>query len=107
MAKDKYTAVWVSHSSMSDYLKCPRLYFLRNVYRDPKTNHKVALMQPPLALGQVVHDTIESLSRLPAEARFTNHLSIHLILVGPVCMGKWVDLKMKKKSKRTKKRVKR
>jgi len=74
MAKDKYTAVWVSHSSMSDYLKCPRLYFLRNVYRDLKNNRKVSIIQPALALGQVVHDTIDTLSRLPQEERFKESL---------------------------------
>ncbi len=72
--KDKYSAVWVSHSSISDYLKCPRAYYLRNVYRDPKTNRKISVMEPPLALGQVVHDTIDSLSKLPAELRFQKPL---------------------------------
>lgn len=69
--KDKYSAVWVSHSSLSDYLKCPRAYYIRNVYRDPKTNRKISVMEPPLALGQAVHETIESLLSLPAEERFT------------------------------------
>ena len=73
--KDKYTAVWVSHSSIGDYLKCPRAYFLKNVYRDPKTNHKVMLMQPPLALGQAVHDVIDSLSTLAADERFAQSLA--------------------------------
>lgn len=72
--KDKFTATWVSHSSMSDYLKCPRLYYLRNVYRDPKTRHKVSLITPPLALGQIVHDTIDGLSKLPAGDRFSKSL---------------------------------
>lgn len=72
--KDKYSAVWVSHSSISDYLKCPRAYYLRNVYRDPKTNHKISLIEPPLALGQAVHETIDSLSKLPVEDRFTTPL---------------------------------
>lgn len=72
--KDKYSATWLSYSSISDYLKCPRLYYLRNMYRDPKSHHKVSLMQPALALGQVVHDTIESLSRLPTELRFQEPL---------------------------------
>lgn len=72
--KDKYSAVWVSHSSISDYLKCPRAYFLRNMYRDPKTNHKISLMQPALALGQTVHEVIESLSTLPVEERFCEPL---------------------------------
>ena len=37
MPKDKYTATWVSHTSLSDYIKCPRAYFLKNVYKDPQT----------------------------------------------------------------------
>ena len=74
MLKDKYTATWVSHSSISDYLKCPRAYYLKNVYRDPKTHRKISLMQPSLALGQVVHEVIESLSTLPVESRFLTPL---------------------------------
>lgn len=66
---DKFTAVWVSHSSMADFLRCPELYYLRNVYKDPLTGHKITRMEPALALGQAVHDVIESLSVLPAEDR--------------------------------------
>lgn len=66
--------MWVSHSSIKDYLACPRAYFLRNVYRDPKTNHKITVMQPPLALGQAVHEVIESLSVLPQAERFSQPL---------------------------------
>jgi ATP-dependent helicase/DNAse subunit B len=73
--KDKFSAIWVSHSSMSDYLACPRAYFLKNMYRDPKTNHKMMLMQPPLALGQAVHEVVESLSSLPVEERFSQSLA--------------------------------
>lgn len=72
--KDKYSAVWVSHSSISDYLKCPRAYYLRNVYRDPKTNRKISVMEPPLALGQAVHEAIDSLSKLPVGERFNKPL---------------------------------
>src|SRR5258708_24318072 len=67
---DKFKAVWVSHSSIADFLKCPRLYYLRHVYKDPKTKHKITVMTPALALGQSVHETIESLSHLPVEERF-------------------------------------
>ncbi|MCX6704517.1 MAG: PD-(D/E)XK nuclease family protein [Candidatus Woesebacteria bacterium] len=69
MAPDKYTATWVSHSSISDFLKCPRSYFLRNVYKDPRTGHKMTIVSPPLSLGQVVHEVIESLAVLPADER--------------------------------------
>ena len=71
---DKYTATWVSHSSIGDWLDCPRAYFLKNVYRDSKTNHKIKLMSPALALGQAVHETLEALSVLPKEERFKEPL---------------------------------
>ena len=75
MAKDKYSAVWVSHSSMSDFLRCPRAYYLRHIYKDPKTGRKITRMQPPLALGQIIHEVIESLSILPVEERLKIPLS--------------------------------
>lgn len=74
MVGDKYSAVWVSHSSTSDFLKCPRAYFLKNVYKDPKTGRKMQLMSPPLALGQAVHQVLESLSVLPVDDRFKESL---------------------------------
>lgn len=74
MTKDKYIAVWVSHSSIGDFLKCPRAYFLNNVYKDPQTGHKINLMSPPLALGQAVHTVLESLSVLPTNKRFEEPL---------------------------------
>ena len=69
LGPDKYSAVWVSHSSISDYLKCPRSYFLRNMYKDPLTGHKVTVVTPPLSLGAAVHEVVESLSSLPTEER--------------------------------------
>lgn len=70
-----YAATWVSHSSIADFLRCPRAYFLNNVYKDPKTGHKIQLMSPALALGQVVHEVLESLSVLPVSDRFHTPLS--------------------------------
>ncbi|MFC1627115.1 RecB family exonuclease [Patescibacteria group bacterium] len=74
MVKDKYSAVWVSHSSIGDWLRCPRAYFLKNVYKDPKTGHKISLVSPPLALGSAVHEVIEDLSELPVDKRFNESL---------------------------------
>lgn len=71
---DKFAATWVSHSSMSDFLKCPRAYFLNNVYRDPKTNHKIQIVSAPLTLGQAVHEVVESLSTISTSERFKRPL---------------------------------
>lgn len=70
MTKDTYKATWISHSSIGDFLKCPRLYYLHNVYKDPKTGNKVTTINPSLALGQTVHQVLEALSVLPVEKRF-------------------------------------
>lgn len=66
---DKYSAVWVSHSSMGDYLKCPRAYYLHNVYKDPKTGRKISLVSPALSLGVAVHNVLEPLALIRAEDR--------------------------------------
>jgi len=69
MAQDKYTAIWVSHSSMGDFLKCPRSYYLHNVYKDPKTGRKINIVSPALSLGQAVHSTLEPLRDVPVDER--------------------------------------
>ncbi|HRN96638.1 MAG TPA: PD-(D/E)XK nuclease family protein [Candidatus Levybacteria bacterium] len=74
MAADKYSAVWVSHSSINDFLRCPRAYFLKNVYKNPDTGRKIQLVTPQMSLGAAVHDTLESLSVLPTERRFSESL---------------------------------
>ena len=66
---DEYTATWVSHSSISEFLRCPRAYYLKYVYKNPKNGHKMSIVNPPLALGQVVHEVLESLAVLPADER--------------------------------------
>lgn len=88
MLKDKYTALWVSHSSISDYLECPRAYYLKNLYRDPGTGNKIALIAPVLALGQAVHEVIESLSNLKKEERFLKPLHQRLEVVWEKVSGK-------------------
>src|SRR3989344_5762766 len=72
---DKFKALWVSHSSIADFLKCPRLYYLRNVYKDARTRRKMTVITPHMALGGIVHEVVESLSTLPVGER---------LLVSPV-----------------------
>ncbi|MEZ0209090.1 MAG: RecB family exonuclease [Candidatus Paceibacterota bacterium] len=71
---DKYTAVWVSHSSMGDFLKCPRLYYLHNVYKDPTSGRKMSIVTPHMALGTAVHNVLEDLANYPATERFNRDL---------------------------------
>jgi ATP-dependent helicase/DNAse subunit B len=89
MAQDKYSALWVSHSRINDFKTCPRAYFLKYLYRNPKTGHKMKLMTPPLALGQIVHDVLDSLKELPTKERFK------VSLVGKL-HGLWEKIEGKK-----------
>lgn len=66
---DKYKAVWVSYSSMGDFLKCPKLYYLHNIKRNPLTGNKVTIANPFMSLGSIVHEVVEGLSKKKAEDR--------------------------------------
>lgn len=69
-----YGATWCSYSSLTDFKNCPRAYFLKNVYRDPKTNRKIQITTPALSLGSAVHEVLESLRSLKTAERFRRSL---------------------------------
>lgn len=71
---DKYKAVWVSYSSISDYLKCPRAYYLKNIYKNPESGKKIEIVNPALALGSSIHAVIEPLSSIEPLTRFSGDL---------------------------------
>lgn len=66
--QNKYNAVWLSHSSVSDFLKCPRLYYLKNIWKNSNGN-KVNIVSPHMSLGSAVHQVIEPLANLKVEQR--------------------------------------
>lgn len=70
MLVDKYSGIWLSHSSISCFKNCPRAYYLSSIYRDPRSNRKISLINPSMALGSAVHEVLESLSVLPTANRF-------------------------------------
>jgi ATP-dependent helicase/DNAse subunit B len=74
MKGDKYSAVWVSHSSMGDFIRCPRAYYLHNIYKDPITGRKIGIVNGALSLGVAVHNTLEALKEIPLEERMTRNL---------------------------------
>lgn len=92
---DKFKAVWVSHSSIADFLKCPRMYYLRNVYKDPRNNHKFTIMTPALALGGVVHEVIELVSALPSDQRLSISLLKHFDTIWEKTSGELGGFKSK------------
>lgn len=67
---DKFSAIWLSHSTINTFKHCPRAYYLSSIYRDPRTTHKINVITPSMALGSAVHEVLESLSSLITEERF-------------------------------------
>lgn len=52
-------AIYLSHTSLKDFLSCPRAYYLKNLYRDPETGLRIQIISPYLVLGSTVHDAIK------------------------------------------------
>jgi ATP-dependent helicase/DNAse subunit B len=71
--KDKYKAVWVSHSSIGDFLKCPRAYYLHNMYKS-KDNRKIGIVNSAASSGLAIHETLEGLAEYNTEDRFKKSL---------------------------------
>ncbi len=67
--QDKYKAIWLSHSSIGDYEKCPRLYYLHNIYKDKTTNRKIGIVSPYMSLGIAVHNVVEALRVFKVDER--------------------------------------
>lgn len=51
--------IFVSYTSLNDFLKCPRAYFLKNIYKDPKSGFRLQVASPYLSLGSTVHDAVK------------------------------------------------
>lgn len=66
-------AVFISPSSLSDFEKCPQLYYYKAVYRAP-SGLKIQIINPAIALGQVVHEAINQLINLPVVQRSKDKL---------------------------------
>ena len=51
--------IYLSYTSLKDFLKCPRSYYLKDLYKDPKNNYRLQVASPYLSLGSVVHDSVK------------------------------------------------
>lgn len=85
---DIYSELWLSYSSIRDYLECPRSYFFKNVYRDSATGHKIRIVSPRLSLGYIIHSVFEELSYLKKEERFSRPILERLDALWPTIHGK-------------------
>ncbi len=61
--------LWISHSALSAFDRCPYLYYLEYIYRNPRTGRRIQIVNPYLSLGSAVHETIEGLSEYSPKER--------------------------------------
>ena len=52
-------AIFLSNTSLRDFIKCPRAYYLKNIYKDPRNGYRIQIASPYLTLGTLVHETIK------------------------------------------------
>jgi RecB family exonuclease len=58
---------------MGDFLKCSRLYYLHNVYKNT-SGRKISIVSPHMSLGIAVHDVLEGLAEYPSDERLDRDL---------------------------------
>lgn len=51
--------IFISYTSLKDFLNCPRSYYLKNIYKDSKSGFRLQVASPYLSLGSTVHDAIK------------------------------------------------
>ncbi len=61
--------LWISHSALSSFAKCPHLYYLEYEYRNPSTGNRIQITNPYLSLGLAVHQSIEGVLDFPLKER--------------------------------------
>ena len=104
--KDKFSATWISHTSINDYLSCPRSYYLKNVYKDRQNGKKIQIVSPALSLGSAVHEVLESLSQISTDKRFEISPIVKFETVWQKFSGKLGGFSTQDKENQTKERGK-
>lgn len=50
--------IYLAYTSLKDFLKCPRSYFLKSIYKN-KNGRRIQVASPYLSLGSTVHDSVK------------------------------------------------
>lgn len=63
------TTLWISHSAINAFDNCPKSYYYKYQYKNPKTGNRIQIVNPYFSLGLAVHQTLEELSDFSIEKR--------------------------------------
>lgn len=73
-------ALFLSYTSMKDFEKCPRSFYLKDIYRDPETGFRMQIPASYMTLGALVHDAIKwflQKDRLPSKDEIIDQYRNH------------------------------
>jgi len=66
--------IFISPSSISAFKSCPKAYYYQQIYKNPKTGLKIQVINPKLALGSVIHDTLGQFLHTPGVVKEKDQL---------------------------------
>ena len=61
--------LWISHSAINTFDRCPQAYYYQYQYRNPETGNRLQIVNPYFSLGLSVHQTIEELASMSVKER--------------------------------------
>ncbi len=61
--------LWISHSAINSFERCPQSYYYQYQYKNPDTGNRLQIVNPYFSLGLSVHETLEDLSPIPIKER--------------------------------------
>ena len=61
--------LWISHSAINTFDRCPQAYYYQYQYKNPETGNRIQIVNPYFSLGLSVHQTIEELGSMSIEER--------------------------------------
>ncbi len=96
--------LWISHSAISAFERCPQSYYYQYQYRDPKTGNRIQIVSPYFSLGLSVHKVLEDLVLVPIEEREKISLKDNFNKVWSDYSGKMGGFVSQKQEKEFKKR---
>jgi CRISPR/Cas system-associated exonuclease Cas4 (RecB family) len=83
-----YSSFWISYTKINDFLTCPRGFYLKHLYKNPKTGKKIQVASPHLSLGSAIHEVLENLANIESHKRFNQSLIERLDEIWPKYSGK-------------------
>ncbi len=96
--------LWISHSAINTFDRCPQAYYYQYQYKNPETGNRLQIVNPYFSLGLSVHQAIEELAGMSVEDRLKVSLKDRFENIWENYSGKMGGFVSKKQEKKFKDR---